>query len=120
MGGMAAPTGPPVNDPVRATLLAILKQLNHTESMHEGDKKADQALELGEIEGQLRDFWAVEEGKVKVSLAVGLLLRNGLVAARQPGDFSWQRQRSARQLYQITADGKKFLVDALRTSDRIS
>ncbi|MCI4335819.1 MAG: hypothetical protein L3K17_01285 [Thermoplasmata archaeon] len=116
---MATPSGPPANDPIRATLLAILKQLNHVESMHEG-KASDQALELTEIERQLSDFWAVEEGKVKIALAVGLLLRNGLVAARAPGDFSWQRQRSARQLYQITADGKKFLVEVLRTSDRIS
>lgn len=116
---MAAPNGPPVNDPVRATLLEILRQLNRSEAIHEDHKPVDQALELAELEGELRSFWAVEEGKVKVSLAVGLLLRNGLVAARRPGDFSWQRQRSARQLYQITPDGKKFLVEALRTSDRI-
>lgn len=120
MPGMGAPNGPPSNDPIRATLLEILKQLNRSEAIHEGGQAADQALELAELEGELRSFWAVEEGKVKVSLAVGLLLRNGLVAARQPGDFSWQRQRSARQLYQITPDGKKFLVDALRSSDRIS
>ncbi|HTT35227.1 MAG TPA: hypothetical protein VMH78_05100 [Thermoplasmata archaeon] len=105
-------------DPVRATLIAILKQLNHAESSHEG-KRAEQALELDEIERRLSDFWAIGAGSVKVSLVLGLLLRNGLVKARAPGDFSWQRQRSARALYEITPGGKKFLVEALRSSDRI-
>jgi len=112
-GGPNAP-----QDPVRATLLAILKQLNQAETVHEG-KSAEQAMELVEIERRLADFWAVDAGSVKVSLALGLLLRNGLVGAQAPGDFSWQRQRSARQMFHITADGKKFLVEALKTSDRI-
>ncbi|HZY92928.1 MAG TPA: hypothetical protein VFG07_09210 [Thermoplasmata archaeon] len=105
-------------DPVRATLVAILKQLNQAESVHEG-KAAEQAMELPELERRLSDFWAVDEGTVKVALALGLLLRNGLVAAQGQGDFSWQRQRSARQLYQITAEGKKFLVETIKTNDRI-
>ncbi len=106
------------NDPVRATLLAILKQLNQAESIHEGNTP-EQALELPELERRLGEFWAVDQGAVKVSLALGLLLRNGLVAAQGQGDFSWQRQRNAKQLYQITADGKKFLVEALKSNDRI-
>ncbi len=105
-------------DPVRATLIAILKQLNRAESVHEG-QAAEQALELPELERRLSDFWAVDAGTVKVSLALGLLLRNGLVAAQGQGDFSWQRQRSAGQLYQITSDGKKFLVEVLKTNERI-
>ena len=115
---MAGPRDPTAPDPVRATLIAILKQLNQAESIHEG-KAADQALELAELERRLADFWAVDQGAVKVSLALGLLLRNGLVAAQHEGEFSWQRQRSAQQLYQITAEGKRFLVETLRTSDRI-
>ena len=105
-------------DPVRATLIAIQRQLNQAESVHEG-QTAEQALELAEIQRRLDDFWAVEQGRVKVALVLGLLLRNGFVSARPAGDFSWQRQRSARQLYQITTAGKKFLVEAIRTSDRI-
>jgi len=105
-------------DPVRATLVAILKQLNQAESVHEG-QRTDQALELAEVEQRLSDFWAVEQGTVKVALALGLLLRNGLVAARPAGEHSWQRQRSARQLYTITTEGKKFLVEAIKTSERI-
>lgn len=109
----------PASDPVRSTLVAILKQLNLAESREEG-REPEQALELAEIERRLSDFPAVGEGRVKVSLALGLLLRNGLVAAQANPDFSWQRQRGIAQRYQITAEGKKFLVDSIQTSTRIS
>jgi hypothetical protein len=107
-------------DPARATLLAILRQLNQAEENNEG-KAADQALELGELEQRLADFGPVKQGSIKVSLALGLLLRNGLVVPqRDGGDYSWQRQRSSPQRYQITPDGKKFLLESIQTSDRIS
>lgn len=105
-------------DPVRATLLAILKQLNQAETVHEGTA-SDQALELPEIERRLSEFWAIDNGSVKVGLALGLLLRNGLVAAAGAPDYSWQRQRTSSQRYAITPEGKKFLVDSIATSDRI-
>ncbi|HKV90556.1 MAG TPA: hypothetical protein VJQ43_05085 [Thermoplasmata archaeon] len=108
----------PKNDPVRATLLAILKQLNQAETVHEG-ALSDQALELPEIERRLSEFWAIDNGSVKVGLALGLLLRNGLVSAAGGPDYSWQRQRAVAQRYQITPEGKKFLVDSIQTSDRI-
>jgi hypothetical protein len=105
-------------DPVHATLLAILKQLNQAETVHEG-ATSDQALELPEIERRLSDFWAIDNGSVKLGLALGLLLRNGLVAAAGVPDYSWQRQRAVAQRYQITPEGKKFLVESIQTSDRI-
>jgi hypothetical protein len=111
-------SGATKNDPVRATLLAILKQLNQAETIHEG-KAPDQALELPEIERRLSEFWAIDNGSVKVGLALGLLLRNGLVATAGTPDYSWQRQRAVAQRYQITPEGKKFLVDSIHTSDRI-
>ena len=45
----------------------------------------EQALELTEIRDRLSDFWGVTKGQVKVALAVGLLLRNGLVMVQSPG-----------------------------------
>lgn len=109
---------PAAPDPARATLLAILRQLNQADSAHEG-QRAEQSLELNELESRLSDFWAVKQGTVPVSLAVGLLLRNGLVAVPGSDDYSWQRQRAVAERYQITAEGKKFLVDAIETADRI-
>jgi hypothetical protein len=106
-------------DPVRATLLAILKQLNQAESSTTNEL-SDPALELQELEGRLRDFWAVGNGSVKVALAVGLLLRNRLIVARSDPGFSWQRGREVAQRYQITPEGKRFLLDSLESSDRIS
>jgi hypothetical protein len=117
-GGPSSAPGSP-QDPVRANLVAILRHLNQAVATHEGSPQ-EQVLELPEIERRLSDFWAVEQGSIKVSLAVGLLLRNGLVSVADAGAYSWQRQRSARHSYMITPEGKKFLVDAIETSDRIS
>ena len=105
-------------DPVRATLLAVLRQLNQTEAHHEGNEQ-DQALELAELETRLSDFWAVKQGKIKVPLAVGLLLRNRMVETRSDAKESWQRQRTVQQRYQITVEGKRFLTEALTTESRI-
>ncbi|HZY70177.1 MAG TPA: hypothetical protein VFF67_04260 [Thermoplasmata archaeon] len=109
---------PLADDPVRATLLAILRLLNQADADHEGDA-AEQALELAELERRLENFIATQKDAVNVSLAVGLLLRNGFVAVQNGGDYSWTRQRDAQVRYGITAEGKKFLVEAMETSDRI-
>jgi hypothetical protein len=117
---MGAPSAQAASqDPVRATLVEILRQLNQADAKHEG-AKIEQALELSELQDRLHDFWGVTKGQVKIQLAVGLLLRNGLVAVQAPGEYSWQRQRTAGHRYAITAEGKKFLVGAIASTDRIS
>ncbi len=106
-------------DPVRATLVAILQQLNRVESMHEG-RAPDQMLELPDLERLLHRFWAVEEGRVKVPLALGLLLRNRLVEAQGGVNFAARGKVPAQVRYRITAEGKRFLVESLEKADRIS
>lgn len=113
---MAPDETPP--DPVRSTLVALLQQLNRAESINEG-RAQEQTLELEEMERLLARFWAVERGQVKVPLALGLLVRNGLVAARLPAGRTPNLGPPARAVYQITAEGKAFLVDLQKTSDRI-
>lgn len=105
-------------DPVRETLLAILRQLNQAESRHEG-REIEQELELTEIESRIGNDAGPKDGAISVALAVGLLLRNGLVKASGAGDYSWQRQRSAHQRYRITSEGKKFLLESIETSNRV-
>lgn len=105
-------------DPVRATLVAILQQLNRTESIHEGHA-GDQALELSDLERLLHRFWAVESDGVKVPLALGLLLRNGLVEVQSGTSRPPKNRGPVRVRYRITADGKRFLIDALAKADRI-
>jgi hypothetical protein len=105
-------------DPVRATLVAILQQLNRMEAVHEGQAR-EQALELAEIERLLNRFWAVENDRVKVPLALGLLVRNGLVEVRADGSRVPKHREPMHVRYHITAEGKRFLVDAMAKADRI-
>jgi hypothetical protein len=105
-------------DPVRATLIAILQQLNRVESMHEG-REHHQTLQLREIERLLSDFWAIKHDQVKVPLALGLLVRNGMVDAQAGDPAGGRSQTPAPASYRITSEGKRFLVDATEQSDRI-
>ncbi|HTT74088.1 MAG TPA: hypothetical protein VMG99_08125 [Thermoplasmata archaeon] len=107
-------------DPVRSTLVAILQQLNRAESVHEG-RERDQSLSLVDLERLLRKHPPVEDGQVKVALALGLLVRNRFVEAdlvRAPATRGAAAPPRAR--YRITVTGKQFLVDALQKSDRIT
>ena len=110
-------------DPVRATLIAILQQLNRVESIHEG-RARDQALSLADLERLLTKFWAVEQELVKLPLALGLLVRNGMVEAQMVSTGATPGARPAKSggkaHYRITAGGKQFLVENLEKSDRIS
>ncbi|HUI38889.1 MAG TPA: hypothetical protein VLY85_04585 [Thermoplasmata archaeon] len=110
---------PDGSDAVRETLLAVLRQLNRADAVHEGEEANEQSLELSEIESRLTATLPSGRGKVNVALAVGLLLRNGLIRTTGRTDYSWIRQRGSPQLYQITPEGKKFLASAIRTDDRI-
>ncbi len=106
----------PAPDPVRATFVAILQQLNRAESRNEG-AGLEQALLLDDLEKTLRRFWAVDEEKVKLPLALGLLVRNGLVRAELGSPAG---AAAARARYRITPEGKQFLVGALEKTDRIA
>jgi hypothetical protein len=101
---------------VRATLIAILQQLNRYESLHEG-RERDQSLELADLERLLRRFWAVDQGTTNVGHALGLLLRNGMVRAHALPPSGGHGHASPR--YRITAEGKQFLIEALARAERI-
>jgi hypothetical protein len=105
------PPGTPP-DPIRATLIAILQQLNRVESLHEGRPK-DQSLEVADLERMLFRFWAIDQKRADVRHELGLLLRNGLVSGARPHGHTTAR-------FKITAAGKQFLVEALARSERIA
>lgn len=105
------------SDPVRATLIAILQQLNRVESIHEGQERR-QTLELREIERLLSDFWAIKHDQVKVPLVLGLLVRNGMVDAQVTNPSSRTKVPVPAE-YRITTEGKRFLVESSAQSDRI-
>ncbi len=108
-------------DPVRATLVAILQQLNRAESQNEG-KPREQVLELADLERLLAKFWAVEQDLVKIPLALGLLVRNRLVEAEAAGNYAaaGHSRAAPRARYRISSAGKQFLVEAQEKSDRIA
>jgi len=111
-------SGDEQRDPVRATLIAILQQLNRVESIHEGQEHR-QTLELREIERLLSDFWAIRHDQVRVPLVLGLLVRNGMVDV-QAGEATAVRSRTLPPAsYRITTEGKRFLVDSSHQADRI-
>ncbi len=112
---MAAEAPP---DPVRATFVAILQQLNRAESIHEG-RDHDQALALDDLERTLRKFWAIDEGQVKLPLALGLLVRNRMVGVELVPPGPKADRAAGRARYRITAQGKQFLIEALQKDDRI-
>jgi hypothetical protein len=115
------PTGE-TPDPVRATLVAILQQLNRVESIHEGQTR-DQALALTDLERMLGKFWAIEQDLVKIPLALGLLVRNGMVEVQSGGNYPHPAKgarANPKVHYRITAGGKQFLVESLEKSDRIA
>jgi len=112
------PPGNDKPDPVRATLVAILQQLNRAESMHEGHEPR-QTLELREIERLLADFWAIKLDQVKVPLALGLLVRNGMVDAQVGTPTSPRSRATGPAAYRITTEGKRFLVESSQQADRI-
>lgn len=105
-------------DPVRATLLAILQQLNRAESINEGVER-DRALEVQDLQRLLRGFWAVEHDGVKLPIALGLLLRNGMVRPQAPSGGGRGAPPAGKMRYRITPEGKQFLVEAQVKTDRI-
>ncbi|HTP56165.1 MAG TPA: hypothetical protein VML53_05845 [Thermoplasmata archaeon] len=110
-------------DPVRATMIAVLQQLNRVESMHEG-RERDQALGLPDLERILHRFWATDTGEARLAQVLGLLVHNGLVRAHAhappPARGHPAPRHTGPAQYRITAEGKQFLVDALAKSERIA
>lgn len=105
-------------EPMRATFVELLRKLNRADQ-EDTAGGPDCALELGEIERGLGEFPAVKDGSVRVSVALGLLLRNGLVEAERGSEYSWQRQRTIARRYRITTSGKKFLLEQIDRADRV-
>ncbi len=116
--GMGAGTGRPAEDPLRATFVELLRRLNRADQ-EDPAQGPDSALELGEIERALGEFPPVRSGAVRIAVALGLLVTNGLVAADRGPEYSWQRQRTVARRYRITTAGKKYLLEQIDRTDRV-
>lgn len=111
----------PINqseDPNRATLLQILRELN--KSTEAASNSEDDGLELTELTDRLADFWAVTQRSVKVPVILGVLVQNDMVRYQGQKAYSWVRQRETKDRYRITIKGKSFLRENIVTNDRIT
>lgn len=105
-------------EPMRATFVELLRKLNRADQ-EDSVGGPDCALELAEIERGLTEFPAVRNGSVRLTVALGLLVQNGLVEAERGPEYSWQRQRTVARRYRITTSGKKFLLEQIDRADRV-
>ena len=110
------PMGQP-EDPNRATLLQILRELN--KSAETAANPAEDGLELAEIKERLQDFSAVKKTQ-GVAILLGLLVQNQMVVHDGKKTYSWVRQRDTLSRYLITPKGKDFLRENVVESGRIA
>ncbi|MCI4334039.1 MAG: hypothetical protein L3K04_00150 [Thermoplasmata archaeon] len=108
----------PNDDPTRATMLELLRQLNRSEEEHAQDSP-DRAKELPDLEGTLGGFWAVKSGQVSVRFALGLLLKNQMIRQNSDQEFSWGKGRSMGSRFAITTQGKQFLLASIEDAGRV-
>lgn len=116
-GGAAPPGGALPEDPNAATLEHILRKLNWAED--EYTDELEKGLEMGEIEIQCEDFWAVKLGKAEPKAIVAMLVDNQMVDRVPRNAYSWVRQRQVGELYRISEPGKSFLVHREQKSGRV-
>jgi hypothetical protein len=109
---------PGATDPVGATLLAILELLRGSEHAT-GRRPNGPALGLDDLERRLQAAAPGGSKAVPVALALGLLVRQGLVQAQGSERGAWRETDQDRQLYQITPEGRQFLTDARAAAPRL-
>lgn len=113
---VVVPRGEP-NDPLRASLLEVLRQLNAAESYAD---ERERGMELDEIIAVTSEHWTVHKAGVKIPQTVGLLLRNRMVDYVNVTGRSWTRQRDFGPHYRINGAGKLFLAKWVEESQRVA
>lgn len=96
-------------------LVSLLKLLNRADEEEEGAR----GYELGELHRFLvRGNWPGLSAEA-VEQALGILIRNGLAAERSDREYAWERGRVVGSRYEITTEGKEFLLRELDRTGRI-
>ncbi len=113
----ARPTVPMGEDPNRATILEILKELNKSEEVAPND--TENGLESNEINERLIEFWAIRENRVRLAELLRMLYSNKMIRYDGAPRYSWVRKRNLGGVYQITTEGKEYLRANILASERI-
>ena len=113
----ARPPIPVGDDPNRATILEVLKELNRSEET--AANEVENGLEVGELEQRLLEFWAIREGRVELRNMLSMLNSNQMIEFDGAQKYSWVRKRNLSGVYRITTDGKEYLRSNVDSRERI-
>ena len=100
---------------LREELLEILRQLNRAEM----EEVTLEGLELAELHHKLTHGSYPNVTAPQVETAVGVLVGNGYARQLTDIEYSWDRGRVIGERYTITTQGKAYLLETLRRTNRI-
>lgn len=110
----AGPAGAAAAD-LHDELLEILRQLNRIEM----EETEIQGLEIDELHHRLRRGPYPRATAPEVATAVHVLLGNGLARQLTDLEYAWDRGRVVGERYAITTEGKAYLLESLRRTNRV-
>ncbi len=100
---------------LREEMVELLRQLNRAE-MEEPD---GEGLEISELHHFLVRGDYPHVTPEAVAEAVGVLVANGLSRARDDPEYAWDRGRVLGTRFEITTEGKRFLLERLARVSRV-
>ncbi len=100
---------------LRESLTEILRQLNRAEM----EEPEGEGLELAELHHVLVRAGRRDLSERDVEQAVSVLVGNGYACRRTDAEYAWDRARTLGTRFTITTEGKSFLVERLRRTNRI-
>jgi hypothetical protein len=100
---------------LRDEMLEILRQLNRVEM----EETNVEGLEIAEIHSILHHGTLPHVTPPEVETAVGVLVGNGLARQLTELEYAWDRGRVVGERYSITTQGKAYLLETLRKTNRI-
>jgi hypothetical protein len=104
---------------VRAIAAAILKDLDRP-VVRASESGEEPAVGFDELAARLSGDGSPSTGRAKLAIALGFLVRKGLVRAEADPDFAWKRPQPAVRRFRITAEGRRFLSRSAPAPEQIA
>jgi len=100
---------------LRDELVEILKQLNRVEM----EETKVEGLEIGELRRILARGSYPSVTTPEVVTALTVLVGNGMARQHTDLEYAWDRGRVVGERYSITTEGKAYLIETLRRTNRV-
>lgn len=100
---------------LREEILEILRQLNKAEM----EEATLEGLEIAELHHKLAHGGYPNLTTPQVETAVGVLVGNGYAKQLTDIEYAWDRGRVIGERYTITTQGKAYLLESLRRTNRV-